>query len=476
MGSRNGQYCFRHSKQLKSKAIVMADANVHEMRVTVVDEQIIFTYLTTYNSTLFQRDTFKMELSVARIFHRVLNEYRRLERKIFEKSDYEILGKSLAKMLFDYPIVTQTLAEPIKSVQRDTNSRFRIYLDFKDNAGEIALLPWEYLMLEGLGKDVQTFFPAADRNSQFDLIRSISPKKAQPFDFTIVPNAKLQVILIKASTTDNTIDKITWDKWFTSMKDNFLNDIEFYTIEEPTQENINLQLDEYVNNIEGPYIVHYVGHAKVEEDEGYISLVDDNSASFWMPDVEFAKLFRQYSRRSPHVVILQACYSGQITRFDATQKSGIAMQVAYESSVPAVIAMQNEITEEVGFTFVTKFYKSLAAGDDVAKATTKGRTYLGCSYKEKQTVPDYASNIFGTPVLFLTSSQPFALTSKPSLAGNDSTINKKCTACEKIWKKVPNKKICGFNGCKGALVIYKESDTGITDKMLMESATISNRN
>jgi len=454
----------------------MTDANVHEMRITVEDQRINFTYLTKLDFTPFQRDTFKMELSVARIFHRVLNEYRMLEKKIFEKSDYEILGKSLAKMLFDYAIVTERLAEPIKSVQRDLNSRFRIYLEFRDNAGEIALLPWEYLMLEGLGKDVHTFFPAADKNSQFDLIRSITPRQAQEFDFTVVPNAKLKVILIKASTTDNIIDGIAWKAWWDNMQKNFSNDIEFYIIDEPTEDTLNTQLGDYINNIEGPYIVHYVGHAKVEEDFGVISLLNDNGASAWQKDEDFAKLFRQEGMRPPHLVILQACYSGQITRFDAIQKNGIAMQLAYESNIPAVIAMQNEVTEEVGFAFITRFYKSLVAGDDVAKATTKGRTYLGCLFKKIPTMPDYASNIFGTPVLFLTRPQPFALMAKPASAGNDVSVDKKCPVCGKIWKKVPDKKICGLNGCKGVLIVYKEGDQGTAEKALAESAGALNRN
>ena len=449
----------------------MPDSNVREVRITVSDKQIIFTYLNKPDPNAFQQDSFKMELSVARIFHRVLNEYRKFEKKIFEKSDYEILGKSLAKMLFEYPIVTNTLADPIISVQRDINSRFRIYLDFTDTAGEVVLLPWEYLMLEGLGKGVNTFFPAADKNSQFDLIRSVTPAQASKFDYTITSNQKLQVILISASTFDYPIDKETRKNWFESMQKNFTNDILFYIIDDFTQDTLLTQLNDYINNIEGPFIVHYMGHAKVEDDFGYISIPDDNGNSAWMRDDEFAKLFNQEGKRKPHLVILQACYSGQITRFDSQQKNGIAMQLAYQSGIPAVVAMQNEITEEVGFVFLTKFYKSLVMGDDVAKATSKGRTYLGCVYKKEKTAPDYGSNIFGTPVIFLTA-EPFALTTKPVTEETDMNVNKICPLplCRKIWRNVPNKKICGFNGCKGVLVIYEEEGQNPTVKMQNERA------
>lgn len=456
----------------------MADSNIREVRITVSDKQIIFTYMNKPDPNAFQQDSFKMELSVARIFHRVLNEYRKFEKKIFEKSDYEILGESLAKMLFNYPIVTNTLADPIIAVQRDINSRFRIYLDFTDTAGEVVLLPWEYLMLENLGKGVNTFFPAADKNSQFDLIRSITPADVQKFDYTVTPNEKLQVILIDASTFDYPVDKETRKNWFAYMQKNFTNDIVFYTIDDFVQENLITQLNDYINNIEGKYIVHYIGHAKTEDDFGYISLPDDNGNSFWLKDDEFAKLFNQEGKRKPHLVILQACYSGQITRFDSQQKNGLAMRLAYQSGIPAVVAMQNEITEEVGFAFLTKFYKSLVMGDDVAKATTTGRTYLGCVYKKTPLAPDYSSNIFGTPVIFLSADQPFALAAKPLRLEAEVNVNKICPLplCRKIWKNVPDKKICGFNGCKGVLIVYKEEDQNTAAKTQNERADISGNN
>src|SRR5215216_3571940 len=76
----------------------------------------------------------KLELSVTRIFHKVLNRGKKELLEIFEKKDFEVLGDMLFNILWKETAVKEFLYERLAFVSRDSNARCRILLEFDQNA------------------------------------------------------------------------------------------------------------------------------------------------------------------------------------------------------------------------------------------------------------------------------------------------------------------------------------------------------
>src|SRR5690606_25404182 len=85
----------------------------------------------------------KMELSVTRIFHKVLNKGKKELREIFEKNDFEVLGNVLFKILMaeEQQPVRNFFFDRLVVTTRDKRARCRIVLEFEDDALDFAALP-----------------------------------------------------------------------------------------------------------------------------------------------------------------------------------------------------------------------------------------------------------------------------------------------------------------------------------------------
>ncbi len=403
----------------------------------VVSEKMIFFRLGSFDKggVPFYQENFQIEFSMARVFHRVLNAYLRFQESnytIFEHNDYAALGDNLEKILFpNNPGERNDKMKMLKNRYRDIfidkeEVRCRIYLEFTPDAGETAMLPWEYMRISlDVGDKPESIYPASHEKSRFDLIRSFPTNT----DFKYPkPIKKINVILVTARCSgEQVIDmKNKLEDWCRKLKRD--SSIQFHMLEQPRyilneeskQYEFTDRLKEIVASLEGPYIVHYFGHAKTEQSQGYISFVGDGNNADWIPDDKFADLFDAKDFPKPHMVVLQACSSGRITGINTDVKNinitfnGLAVTLV-QNNIPAVVAMQNDVTEVESFAFLDVFYSSLAKGDDVAEAVTKGRTFLAYNYKPSSVqgkIKDHSSSNFGTPVLFLSVLKPFAFTEK----------------------------------------------------------------
>jgi hypothetical protein len=152
------------------------------------------------------------------------------------------------------------------------------------------------------------------------------------------------------------------------------------------------------------YVVHYLGHAMLENQVGKLVFKNpDTGKPDWYEDKRFASLFNEdkLNIQQPCLVSFQACDSAKIGSFNETLRG-----VAYEFTkinIPAVIGMQNEIDTPHSCAFFNRFYENILKGKDVAEAVTAGRDYLGREFDETEA---YINNSFGSPVLFITTSEP----------------------------------------------------------------------
>jgi len=146
-----------------------------------------------------------------------------------------------------------------------------------------------------------------------------------------------------------------------------------------------------------PHVLHFMGHGKYKNGVGYLALVSDEDPKKvrWISDQDLADCFVDYQ---PHLIFLHACEGATTDSYVAFR--GVALQLAYQK-VPAVVAMQYEVTNKMANTFANKFYESLGKGNPIDAAVQEGRMELGM-YLEEQ---NFSSRAFGSPVVYLQSAQ-----------------------------------------------------------------------
>jgi hypothetical protein len=158
---------------------------------------------------------------------------------------------------------------------------------------------------------------------------------------------------------------------------------------------------------EGDYaILHFIGHARFGmNDKGEMhGLLRFNSSNAdaaksdedWVPETDIQSLFGNH--KGLKLVVLNACHTGEMSKHP--QKRGFwgVIPALLRAGVPAVVAMQYAIRDDVAALFGETFYKRLTSGKwagrvDVAVTLARNACYLA--------YPDDRG--FATPALYLRS-------------------------------------------------------------------------
>jgi hypothetical protein len=137
------------------------------------------------------------------------------------------------------------------------------------------------------------------------------------------------------------------------------------------------------------HIFHFIGHGGFDQELGGVLVFEDE-------DGNGAKVSAQtlapllHNHESLQLAVLNACEGA---RTDATDPFAGTAQALVQQSIPAVVAMQFEITDKAAITFSSVFYEALARGRAVDVATTEGRMAVF--------VDDDNPFEWATPVLYL---------------------------------------------------------------------------
>lgn len=141
-----------------------------------------------------------------------------------------------------------------------------------------------------------------------------------------------------------------------------------------------------------PYhVLHYDGHAYFDETAGGLLLADENGNAQALGSADLAYALNGTSIR---LVVLAACQSGM----DASRArfSGLAHELMKTSNLPAVVAMQDAISDEAAIAFNRGFYHALADEYPLDAAVTEGRKAILAGAGGEFTTAEWA-----TPVIFL---------------------------------------------------------------------------
>ncbi|MEU3932830.1 CHAT domain-containing protein [Streptomyces sp. NPDC029044] len=141
------------------------------------------------------------------------------------------------------------------------------------------------------------------------------------------------------------------------------------------------------------HVLHCVCHGGFDEDlnSGYIQLSGEDGSAMRFHAGDFERLISD----CPHLrlIVLNACDSAVSGAEDVFTSTAASLVLA---GVPAVVAMQYEITDEAALVFASSFYERIADGLPVDRAVTRAREEV----KMRQGSLEWA-----TPVLFLASDQ-----------------------------------------------------------------------
>ncbi len=180
----------------------------------------------------------------------------------------------------------------------------------------------------------------------------------------------------------------------------------------------------------GPWhILHFIGHGGFDArtDEGLIALEDEEGKAQLLTATHLGRLLADH--RSLRLVVLNACEGAKGSEHDIFSSTAT---ILVRRGIPAVLAMQYEITDRAAIELARAFYESVTDGLPVDTAVSEARKSI--SFGIANTLE------WGTPVLYMRSPDGalFDVKSQPS-ASRDPTeslatitppVVEHCPACK----------------------------------------------
>ena len=139
-------------------------------------------------------------------------------------------------------------------------------------------------------------------------------------------------------------------------------------------------------------ILHFVGHGGFDaaQDEGVLAFQDEDGRTAMLSATELGRLLADH--RSLRLVVLNACLGAKSS---STAIFSSTASVLVRRHVPAVVAMQSEISDQAALEFSRSLYAAIAHDKPVDEAVTEARKAMSLSAQH--------SVEWGTPVLHMRS-------------------------------------------------------------------------
>ena len=258
---------------------------------------------------------------------------------------------------------------------RRQNAGLRIRLRLADPS--VVDLPWEYL-----------YNPAVNRflalSIHTPLVRYMDlPERIQPISVT----PPIRVLVMISSPTDfPALDvEAEWTRLNEALADLISkNQIAIERLDDATLEALQRRLRR-----ERYHIFHFIGHGEFDDSsqEGVLILEGDKGRGHRVGSQSLGMMLHDHE--TLRVAILNACEGARTSRTDPFAGSA---QSLVQQGIPAVIAMQFEIADDVASRFAHEFYGALADGYPIDASLTEARKSIFAARHEVE---------WGTPVLYL---------------------------------------------------------------------------
>jgi hypothetical protein len=149
----------------------------------------------------------------------------------------------------------------------------------------------------------------------------------------------------------------------------------------------------------GPWhVIHFAGHggADASSPAPFVVLEDEVGMSFRLSALQLARMVAD--QRALRLVVLNACDTATVT----AQYPGLASYLI-RTGLPAVLAMQRQISDRASIEFARTFYEALASGMPIESAGTDARNAVELTGSAEWGVPVIylrgpSGEIFGRPL------------------------------------------------------------------------------
>jgi tetratricopeptide (TPR) repeat protein len=260
--------------------------------------------------------------------------------------------------------------------QKTAGLRLRLRLI---NAPDLADLPWEYLYNPSLNRFLSL-------SIETPIVRYLElPERIRP----LVVKPPLKILVMISSPYD--YPKIDVEQEWAKLRE-ALRGLEregLLTLER--LEKATLSILQRRLRQKDYHIYHFIGHGRFDKQalDGELILEDENERGRPISSQYLGALLHDH--RPLCLAILNTCEGARTSRSDPF--AGTAQSLV-QQGIPAVIAMQFEVTDEAAITFANEFYRALADGYPVDAALAEARKAIFAQ----------GDNIeWGTPVLYMRS-------------------------------------------------------------------------
>lgn len=330
-------------------------------------------------------------------FNGLILRLRKARKDDVRREEVRELGATLFKSVLGGDV--KTVFDSTYTTARNRGQNLRIVLQLQD-VPRLANLPWEYLY-----KPDQNLFLGLFKESP------IVRYPALPIDIDSSPiNGALRMLVVISNPSDVGGQRLAVEKEWEKLKEALqpLEDQQLLEIERlgfPTLRHLQTHLRQ--NHY---HIFHFIGHGSSGDTatEGKLAFEtsETNKKAEWVSGELLASKLRGNGFR---LAVLNACEAGRTglgSPFD-----GVVGNLLETAEIPAIVAMQFEITDQAAIDLASEFYTCLAEGYPIEAALSEGRNAL-------QGQGDAIE--WGTPVLYMRakSGKLFDLT-QPSQASNN---------------------------------------------------------
>jgi hypothetical protein len=154
---------------------------------------------------------------------------------------------------------------------------------------------------------------------------------------------------------------------------------------------------------------HYIGHGDFRDDEALVQLNSRDGAIEYVNDEHFSGLFQNHPTMK--LVVLNSCKGAELS--PRSPFVGMAPQLL-RKGIPAVVAMQYAVADDVAVLFAREFYRSLFRG------WGRGRIEVAISHARERVAAEFPDDRdIAAPVLFMRAREGilFNLVTEGRLAG-----------------------------------------------------------